>query len=170
MPPVDWTALARSLGTLSDGGESGGTDGGRRAIIELLGPDVIRDAVEHYLSCRPGFELARGALALLRPPVALEMCHDIFLRDTNLERRRAAVELMRWVLDARALPWVEECFTDADPGIQNWGASMLDHLLLGDHVEADAAERYIRKGEVHTNEHVREKMGWIREELARRPR
>jgi hypothetical protein len=41
------TALAEALGTLRADGESGGSDLGRRALELIIGPNVLRAAVDN---------------------------------------------------------------------------------------------------------------------------
>jgi hypothetical protein len=120
MNAIDWTDLARSLCALGEHTESGGVELARRALSEIIGDDAILDAVEHHLAGRPGAETARSVLTLLQSPLAMTKCHDVFAHDGDLERRRAAIELVRAFADARALPWVTECWNDPDPTIQNW--------------------------------------------------
>src|SRR4051794_31582783 len=50
---VDWHTLAQKLGTLRDGGESGGSDLGRQALELIVGADALRAAVDYYIAGEP---------------------------------------------------------------------------------------------------------------------
>src|SRR5262245_25985198 len=93
--PIDWRALAERLGALRAGGESGGSELGRRALEAILGPEALRAAVDYYAAGLPGAELARSVLALLRPWPAMERCLEVWRSDAGSTARRAAVELLR---------------------------------------------------------------------------
>ncbi|MCB9592186.1 MAG: hypothetical protein H6719_05600 [Sandaracinaceae bacterium] len=140
--PIDWTALAVELGTLGERGERGGGQVACDALNALLGSEQLRLAVAHYLDLRPGFELVRSVLSLLRPPVAMHECYRVYRESDDIERRRAAVELLRVVADVTTLPWVEEFLDDPDEGIQAWGAGVLDCLVVRDLV--DGREHTVR--------------------------
>src|SRR5689334_5607743 len=97
---VDWTELARKLGAFDTPGfEHSGSTMARAAVEELLGPEVLRSAVDHYVARKPGAELARHILWLLHPLAAMERCHQIYVESTEVEERRSAVELLRVVAD-----------------------------------------------------------------------
>src|SRR5262245_34932900 len=117
---IDWKGLAEKLGTLREDGETGGDHLARQAVVELLGEESMRNSVRYYVDYLRGFELARSVLWLLRPAVAREECYRIYKEDPDIDRRRAAIELLRVVADRTTLPLVEEFLGDPDPGIQNW--------------------------------------------------
>lgn len=132
-----------------------------RALAEILGDDAIKDAIEHYISGLPGSELARYVLWNIHPKVGMDYCYEIYRQDSNLERRRSAVELLRFAADERALPWVVEFLNDADPEIQVWGAGVVDQLLYeGMVTEADCVA-LINTIKNHENLQVRERYGFI---------
>jgi hypothetical protein len=63
--PLDWQALADRLGSIAIGDgqartEGDGTDLARAAIELLLTRECLAGAVDHYISFKPGFELARS--------------------------------------------------------------------------------------------------------------
>lgn len=138
--PIDWAELAGEIGALTDQGERGGNQVARDALAELLGPEQISLAVEHYVTLQPGFETARSVLSFLRHPAAMEACYRVYREDADLERRRSAVELLRVVCDARALPWVEELLEDPDGGVRVWAVGVLDQLVSGDLVDGHEDE------------------------------
>jgi hypothetical protein len=164
---IDWKALAVRLGTLSEGGESGGSNYAREAIELLLGEGNLRASVDYYISGGPGSELARSVLWLIRPWSAMSYCYEIYKSDGDLETRRMAVELLRVVADGRALGWVAEFLEDGDSSIQSWGVEMLEQLISSGSVEIEDAEQLLLKAETHPNVHVRERAEIIRENLKR---
>lgn len=143
----------------------------RAVLADHLGSVTAVAAVYAYVTGSEGAELARSLLGLLRPPSAAMACYEIY-GDANqpIEHRRAAVELVRVVADARALPWVDEWLGDPDEEIQHWGASVLDRLVWEGVVELARAEPLIQRAEAHDNRRVRDRMLWLREELYRRKR
>ena len=165
MTTIEWTKLAERLGTLRPDGESGSDSYARLALCEILGTGLA-DAVEHYVEGLPGFELVRSVLWLLHPPAAMERCYSIFRTDPDVERRRAAVELLKVVGDGRVLGWVPEFLRDPDRDVQNWGSCVLDQLVYSGQVEPLDVEPVLQLGEVHDNDYVREKMAFIRTMIA----
>jgi HEAT repeat protein len=165
MTAIDWTELAERLGTLRPDGESGSDHYARLALCEIIGTGLA-DAVEHYVDGRRGSELVRSVLWLLQPVAAMERCYSIFRTDPEVERRRAAVELLKVVGDGRVVGWIAELLRDPDRDIQNWGACALDQLVYRKQVEPLDIEPLLRLGEVHENEYVREKMAFIRTVIA----
>jgi len=91
----------------------------------------------------------------------------IYKSDTDIEKRRLAVELLRVVADRRAMGWITEFLEEADPQIQMWGAGVLDQLLLSGLISEEEAEELLEKAEKHANPHVREIADSIRERLLR---
>ena len=162
--PIDWAALATELDTLDETGERGGDQHGRAALNALLGSDQVRRAVAHYLDGRPGFELVRSVLSLLRSPAAMHECYRVYRESPDPERRRSAVELLRVVADAAALPWVEEFLDDADEGVRVWGAGVLDQLVMRDLVDGHEAmvESLLDRLGSHESEQLRERGRVIR--------
>jgi hypothetical protein len=157
MSNVDWTDLARRLGSLERAGSQYGSSTMARAAVELLlGPELIRSAVDHYVSGAPGSELARHVLWLLHPWSAMERCHEIYLTSPDLDDRRAAVELLRVVADRRALPWVAIYLSDPDEIIQAWAAGIVDQLLFSSLIEEEECAELLGVMKEHANERVRE--------------
>lgn len=146
-PPIDWTALARELGTLRDGGEIGGSDLPRAALTRLLGPRQIVHAVDHYVEEERGFELARTVVWSLRPEEAMHECRRIDLEDADLARRQNAVALLRDVATREALAWVVWC-----------------RLLRPEDDPTGVA--LLARADAHPNEGVRDRASFIRNVLA----
>lgn len=160
--PIDWEHLAKQLGTLRPDGESCSSDDAGRAIESIIGEEQLRAAVQYYIAGRPGSELARFVLRQLRPWSAMQHCYEIYRSRAALEDRVSAVELLRVVADRRALPWLIEFLGDPDPGIQLWGAGLLDQLLWSRLVEPEECFEQLRMLDGHKNEMVREKAVFIR--------
>jgi hypothetical protein len=165
---IDWERLAQRLGSLHSDGESGGSDLARKALEEILGSSVWRNAVDHYVADKPGYELARSVLWLIHPWAAMERCYEIYRTSQDTETRRNAVALLRVVADRRALSWVDEFLNDSDPGVQNWGAGMVDQLLWSELVEPEECQELLEKMKQHPNEHLRETATWIESFLQKR--
>jgi hypothetical protein len=169
---IDWEALGRKLGTVHEDGEGGSSEKAREALGEILGAEALRDAVEWYLAFRPGYELVRHVLWLLRPAAAIEHCRTISQTDANDTRRCTAVELLRGIADARALSWIDGYLDDPHEGIQTWGAGILDQLTWDERVDEDDPEvvRLRARLAEHDNPQVRERGEWIESVLLRRAR
>jgi hypothetical protein len=159
---VDWETLAQQLGSFRSDGEFGGSDLGRQALTLIVGADALRAAVDHYVDGRPGSQLARSVLALLRPAPAMERCLELFRSDSGVETRRTAVELLRVVADARGLGWVDEFLSDPDEGVQVWGAGLLDQLLWSEQVDPAECKALLDTMEQHPNPGVQGQAQWIR--------
>jgi hypothetical protein len=56
MRPVDWAALVSKLGPLRADGESVTSDDARKALELLLGPEMLRTAVDYYCDYGKGSE------------------------------------------------------------------------------------------------------------------
>ncbi|MCE9580510.1 MAG: hypothetical protein K8W52_45745 [Deltaproteobacteria bacterium] len=157
--PTDWTALAvqlRSVGA-GDGFERGSDTLARAAIVQLLGDDAMRDAVDFYVTHRPGSELARSVLWLLHPWSAMQRCHEIFASDdADVDERRSAVELLRVVADRRVLPWIPLYLADPDPSIRGLGIGVVDQLLFADLIEFEDGAEMIAHACADEDPHVRE--------------
>lgn len=118
--------MAKAAGSLGEFTETSGTDEARRAVISILSEAKLVGAVDYYISGQPGSELARSVLRLLKPICAMERSHEIYATDSDVSKRRSAVELVRFICDGSTLPWVREFLADPDDGIQMWGAGVLD--------------------------------------------
>jgi hypothetical protein len=151
---LDWPRLAEEFGC----GESGGTDLAQRALDWILGEEMIRGTVDHYVDGRgpgTGSELARSFLIHVRSPVAMDYCYRIYKEDADIERRRGALELLRMISERRTLPWVREFLDDPDPEIQGYGASMLDQLLFARMIDKSECAGLLAIMRDHANESVR---------------
>lgn len=139
---IDWTALARSLGSITCENEEGrtergGTDLARLALNALLGDEELVMAVSHYIDFRPGAELVRSVLMLLRPFAAMQECYRVYCESSCPDERRLSVGLLGDIADSAVLPWIDEFIDHDDLLVSSLWANVLDKLvyrgLLGDH-------------------------------------
>lgn len=161
---IDWADLSREL----DCEFSGGTKYARRALSKILGDDAIRESVDYYISGESGSELARSVLWHVQPRVGIEYCYQIFKEETDLDRRRSAVELLRVVADESALKWVPEFLDDPDESIQAWGAGVVDQLLWSNIIDEEDCRDILDSMQSHENSAVKERFEFINEFLADR--
>ena len=158
--PIDWQALASELSSLQFRADGSRSEFGSRALAlaaveRLVGAERLASAVDHYIAGRPGSELARSILWLLHPWACMLRCREVFDSSEDIHARRSAVELLRVVADARALPWVDDFLADPDPQIQSWGILVIDQLLMGDLADREACEPFLARARLHPNEQVR---------------
>jgi hypothetical protein len=180
-PEIDWTALARELGTISETehgwNESGGHDVGQRAIVRMLGPHVAMSAVRAYVDGERGCELARSVLLVLRAPEAADDAWRIFRESTCDDERERAIELLRALADPRALPWYDEVVgTSHRRSERYWAADGVAELAA--HARLDRAtedawiERLARDDDWHVGtagRRIRQLARREHEELASEP-
>lgn len=152
---VDWQALARDIGVSRDGRSGTTVQDYRRALEILVGEDVIRAGVDHYVRGGEGMDLVPGVLSRIRPRSAMERCYQIFKTDTDIQARRSAIDLMRMVADRSALVWVPEFLADPDQGVQSWGIEVVEQLLWTGTIDEAEGEGLLKQAERHSNEHVR---------------
>ena len=122
---IDWEKLARNIGSIcNDCSEHSATSLACQAIEMIMGFDVWRSAVDHYISHKPGYELARSILWHIHPLSGMERCYELYNNSDDIDTRRSAVELLRVVADGRVLPWIPRFLTDSDDSIQLWGPEL----------------------------------------------
>lgn len=161
----DWALIARKIGTLTSEGEVGGTKPARLAVAELLGEGELVGAVHAFLSLEPGFELARSVLSLIKPRRAMELCHAIYERSSDLEECRHALSLLADISDRWVLAHLGQYMDDPDPTAQSWGAKIFFELALADELTEEEYEHWLRTCESHRNPRVRETVVHLREAL-----
>jgi len=165
---IDWTEIARTLGTLHENGESGSSEDAREAIAMILGPTHLHAAVDHYVSHKKGYELVRHVLWLLRPWSAMERCYEIYQNEEDPDVRREAIELLRVVADRRALPWIKGFLEDPDEGVQSWAAGIVDQLLWSSLVDPEDCDELLHLMANHSNRLVLDRYSFIMEFLNER--
>jgi hypothetical protein len=172
--PIDWGGIAEELKALEhhpDGArtERGGSALARTALERLLTSAQVSWAVDRYVSASPGFELARSVLWLLRPWSAMMRCKELYDSAPDIQKRRAAVELLRVVADARVLPWISDFLNDGDEEIQVWGIGVLEQLAFSDLVEPERCSTLLGQAATHVNERVRSQAAQIASSFATDP-
>lgn len=95
----------------------------------------------------------------------MQRCYSIYKTADDPEERIAAIDLLRVVADGHALPWIPEFLADAEPGIQVWGAGVLDQLLISDLIDVESCNDLLSQLEIHPNEQVRSTHAFIQEYL-----
>jgi hypothetical protein len=163
MKNVDWEQIARQIGSIQENtplgrySELGGSNFARKALIEILGEDLLRDAVDYYVDGGRGSEVIRSILRLIQPRSAMDRCYDIYKSNVDIETRRYALTLLVHFADYSVLNWIYEFLDDPDEDINIWGACTLDQLLQT-HWEAPPQEfgDLLDKAEKHSSQRVRE--------------
>ncbi|MEM9072780.1 MAG: hypothetical protein AAGE52_30015 [Myxococcota bacterium] len=161
---IDWTELARKQGSFS----SGGISVARKALAAILGEAEIAHAVAHYIKGEPGSEVARSVLSMVRPKAAMAECYRIYREASDPNERTMAVELLRVVADATALPWIHEFLDDANQGVRVWGVGVLDYLVMSDLVDDHEEEVVALLDRIETFDALRERGEDIRRDFQRR--
>jgi hypothetical protein len=165
MPSIDWYDLAERLGTITETatgwGESGGTTVAAEALSQILGDDELRCAVDYYVSRRPGMEMAKSVLQLLKPASAMDRCHEIFLAGQDYDDVSFAINLLQYVADPRVLERVPLYLASDNEGAQYWGIGIVDQLVSFGGVELEDARPVLQLALDHQSEKVRERARWI---------
>jgi hypothetical protein len=94
---IDWQTIAKEVGGLDpDGNEMiAGTPGGRRALEILLGEENLREAVDYFLSQKPGCFTAEMVLSIISSKIAMERCYEIYKTEHGTSRACSASPLHR---------------------------------------------------------------------------
>ena len=150
----DWHEIAKTIGSLHENGESGGDDEARRALITIVGEENLIGAVDYYVSFQHGRELARSVLRMLKPFSAMRRCYEIYSQDGDIEKRRSAVELIRFISDKQAVQWVAQFMSDPDAEVQGWGAGVIDQLLWDNCLTPEEAAPFLETMRGHPNPQV----------------
>lgn len=171
---IDWEAIAGQIGGLQpDGGERiVGTLGGRRALEILIGEENLRDAVDYFLSDKPGAFTAEMVLQIITSEVAMNRCLEIYKLEPGTYRACSAVFLLGCMADTRALPWVREFLDDSNEAVRLNGLRVLQCILFGplDDNDMAAAKELFDKAESDPSTNVRERALDIRQNSVLRNR
>lgn len=158
MGEIDWNDLAEKLQN-----ENGSSTWLACDAIELIiGHDNIKKAVDYYIDGigTESSELIRGVLWQIHSKVALHYCYEIFQNSSDLNRRIAAVELMRVLADTQkcseVLDWIPQFLADPDPTIQNWGIGVLDQLVTSELIDETIAKDMLNTYKNHSSKFVKE--------------
>ena len=169
--PIDWLELTRDIRKNKPPAYNAPT--ALVAIEQIIGEDVLRQAVNYYVALKPECELARQVLWQLRPYSAMQRCYEIFRSDVDIKSRRTAIELLRVIADERALDWMDEFLADPDLGIQNWAMGILDQMLFGGGIRnnepaMEKVDRLLASTEAHASPTVRAVAARLRADEAQR--
>ncbi len=151
MGTIDWENLAHQIGS----GDCGGDQFAKEALANLLWEVELQAAVEHYLKSKPGSELIRSVLWLLRPKAAADYCYSIWRSDRPLKDRISSVELARAIARPEMVSWVAEILKDPEPSMQCCGASLLEQLIYQELVQIEDVQELIQMVKEHSNADVR---------------
>lgn len=158
---VNWEALATELGTLTQFGEIGGSSLGVQALELILGEEFFSQAVDRYLSCEPGFELARSVLLCLKSEIATKYAYQIYKRTRDVEEKRSVVDLLRFISGREVLEWIPEFLADPDDGVQNAGINIIDQLLFWNILHDEDVRPILESALHHSNTYVRKQAEWM---------
>jgi HEAT repeat protein len=157
---IDWEAVAQQVGD----DEQAGTASGRRALEILLGEENIRNAVDYWISQKPGCFTAEMVLKIIRSKIAMERCYEVYKAEHGTENASRAVFLLASIADAEALPWIREFLDDSSRNIRWNGIYVLRNVLygpLGDEAITTANE-LLDKAESDPDPEIRERTKDIR--------
>lgn len=164
---IDWKALATQIGGLQpDGGDrTVGTQGGRRALEILIGEENLREAVECFVSLRPGAFTAEMVLKIIQSEIAMNRCFEIYKAEPRTERACSAVFLLGSMANEKALPWVREFLEDASQVVRLNGLRVLQYILYGplNDKEMAVATELLANAEMDSDAYVRERAQSIRQ-------
>lgn len=141
--PVDWVALAYRLGTITDteGGYSGhgGTEVATKAVVDLLGAEVILSAVDAVLAMDRGSEVARSVLRLLKPEVARQRCLEVINGPSRDAAHWEAGHLLSDLCDRDWQPFYEAMAQHSDSAIRGLSMKLLENAVFAGWVEVSEA-------------------------------
>jgi hypothetical protein len=150
----DWHEIAKAIGSINEASESGGDSEARRALITIVGEANLIGAVDYYVASHHGRELARSVLRMLKPFSAMRRCYEIYSQEGDIEKRRSAVELIRFISDKQAVQWIAQFLSDPDAEIQAWGAGVIDQLLWDECLTPKEAAPFLEIMRDHPNPQV----------------
>ena len=163
---TDWQELGRRIGSIHEGGESGGDSYAEMALEEILGQDWIESAVEHIIAFKPGGELAMNCLRYIRSKNATLYAYEVY-RTSKRERAAQAVWLIKHIAHPIAYGWIEEFLEDDN--VMNLGMGVLDRLLWEKQIEYDDKVKHLlQAAEEKNNEQLQEQVFFIRKYIQAR--
>ena len=136
---IDWVAFVKKFCTKTDNGYIYSNGHARQVICELLGREIIENAVDEYIfrGRDIGAELARHFLNTLKSDYAVDYIYSIYKSESDLEHRISAVELFRYVVTARSLDYYPELINDPNPEIRRWASYTIDQLIFQGYFSAE---------------------------------
>jgi hypothetical protein len=167
MTIIDWKALAEQIGGLQPDGSDRtvGTQGGRRALEILIGEENLREAVDCFISLRPGAFTAEMVLKIIESEIAMNRCFEIYRTEPGTDRACSAVFLLGSMANDKALPWVREFLEDSNQAVRLNGLRVLQCILYGplNDEEMAKARELLAKAEMDSDAFVRERAQSVRQ-------
>lgn len=165
----DWYKIAVVTGSIDPAKpdfESGGDSYAKIALEETLGEEWINDTVEHAISGKKGAELAMNCLRLLNSEKACLYAYHVY-KESNGERARMAVWLIKHIAHPVSYNWVEEFLNDKN--VMTWGLGVLDQLLWCEKIEHDEnVERLLNMAKHNSHNSLDELVEFIRDYIKKR--
>lgn len=169
---VDWVSLAYRLGTITDTGEGfssrGGSEIGAAALADLLGPDILRSAVDAVLAQDRGSEVARSLLCLLRPEAGRQRCLEVIAESLPYPTSFWAGFLLSDLCGREWQPFYAPMAQHADPVIRGLSMRLLENTVMAGWLEYGEAIQLL---EAHiadplTAKQAQQMIGNMEEDLA----
>ncbi len=141
---TDWKEIGIKLGTFTkedtfDKGSS--THQAKLALELILGEEWIRHSVDMALTIEPGAELAMQCLKQLSSEYAVEYAYSIYKSDSDEEKKRQAVWLIKHLAVPKSFQWVDEFLNDKN--VMGWGIGVLDQLLWCHEIDYEDNKEHI---------------------------
>lgn len=157
---VEWGKLATEIGSINMYGSQLSLD----AIEKLLGEDFFAQAVDYCISLEEGWCLPEGVLKILRP-LGMKHCYHIYKTSNDLEERRGAVWLLKYISDRKFLEYIPEFLADPDEQIQFAVIQILDQMLFYNAIKYEDIIPVLELAANHPNEELRRlAVGLVNEE------
>ncbi|MEO1485891.1 MAG: hypothetical protein AAFU57_09095 [Bacteroidota bacterium] len=122
---TDWNRLDKDL---SKEIKSYGTIRAKKALETILGDTWIEDAVQKATEYNAhSSELAMDCLRHISSVKAAKIAYQIYLNDTNNDRKSMAVWLIKQLAVEESYEWIEDFLNDQN--VMVWGIGVLDQLL-----------------------------------------
>lgn len=167
---IIWEEVAKKVGAIDANAHECGasTQMVLEAIEYILGEENLCNAVHKYVRFDPGSEFYRLTLNFIKPWSGMVECYHIYKNNKLLEEKRAAVELLRFICDARAIRWVVDFLRDDDPEIQRWGFAIVEQLYISYNCYEEDIEDIVDIGLSHESSVIRERSLIIKELMNKR--
>jgi hypothetical protein len=122
-----WSGADDAAATLKIAGASG--DQIPPAVWNLVGMDLLQAAVDCFVAVRPGRNLARAVLDLVRPPALWAYCLSILRTSSEEQVRSDCADVMRSVAGRESLSDLAGLLSDESDNVQSWAAAMVFDML-----------------------------------------
>ena len=156
MSNVDWDKVTLSAITHTP---HNGDARGCRVAVELLGANVIIEAVEKYVSnsfdSLEKREAIRMFLKIIASEEAVTHCKNIYQNKENArEYKFWAIELLGTIGNNQTLSWIYQCLEDPDEEIQGIGSMVISNLYKNGIVSNAEIEPLVEKMLKHKHHSV----------------